>query len=178
MKKLLISILSVFLAIGLYAQEMNKVVHDRKADRDVLIGYCDRDGLKGEVFGEYFDEEYRTYEPDIEIIRSLKSLPGKWNVTIVMGSWCSDTQREVPRFFRIMDEAGIPDDAVEIIAVDRKKKAGEVDIEELEVALVPTFIFYKDGKEIGRIIEVPNESLEKDVLLITARPPKPSAPGR
>ena len=31
---------------------------------------------------------------------------------------------------------------------------------------VPTFIFYRDGKEINRIVELTIESIEKDILKI------------
>jgi hypothetical protein len=39
-------------------------------------------------------------------------------------------------------------------------------VEELKVERVPTFIFYRDGKEIGRIIENPKTSLIEDFLEI------------
>ena len=38
--------------------------------------------------------------------------------------------------------------------------------EGLRIELVPTIIFYKDGSEIGRIVETPVESMEKDLLKI------------
>ena len=38
--------------------------------------------------------------------------------------------------------------------------------EGLKIELVPTIIFYKDGYEIGRIVETLTESLEKDLLKI------------
>ncbi|MEJ2614863.1 MAG: hypothetical protein P8Z35_07895 [Ignavibacteriaceae bacterium] len=36
----------------------------------------------------------------------------------------------------------------------------------MKIELVPTIIFYKDEKELGRIVETPNDSLEKDILKI------------
>ena len=36
----------------------------------------------------------------------------------------------------------------------------------MEIELVPTFILDYNGEEIGRIIESPEESLEKDLLRI------------
>ena len=55
---------------------------------------------------------------------------------------------------------------LEFIGVDRLKKTHDYSIKELKIKRVPTFIFYKEGKEIGRIIESPNETLEKDFLKI------------
>lgn len=159
------------------AQEMNRIIIDKKMSKEVLFGYCDREGLKGEVFGPYYEQEYRTYEPSLDAIKELRKLPDDWTVVIVLGSWCSDSQREVPRFYRIFDEAGFKDSQLSMIAVDRNKEAGTIDLEALDIQLVPTFIFYKRGKEIGRIIETPNQSLENDMLMILARPAKPLAPG-
>ncbi|MBE0641086.1 MAG: thioredoxin family protein, partial [Bacteroidales bacterium] len=171
---------TVLLAISpwwLGAQEFNKVIMDSKAGKEVMVGYLTRDGLKGEVFGTYYEEEYRSYEPVSKIVETLRRLPDAWEVTIVLGTWCSDSQREVPRFLRIMDEAGIKDSRITLIGVDRKKEARGLDLEDLEIELVPTFIFYRDGKEMGRIIETPKENLETDMLVILARPPAPPPPG-
>jgi len=44
---------------------------------------------------------------------------------------------------------------------------------DLNITNIPTFIFYKNGKEMHRIVESPMESLEKDMLkIITGQPYK------
>ncbi len=83
-----------------------------------------------------------------------------------MGTWCSDSQREVPRFYKILTDAGYNDKRVKIIAVDKSKEAIVVDIKNLDIEKVPTFIIYKDDIEVGRIIETPKKSLEKDLWKI------------
>ncbi len=169
-------VLTALLPGAFTAQEVNKVIIDKKLGTEVLSGYLNRDGLKGEVFGRYYEEEYRQYEPDQKIIEILKKLPSDWEATIVLGSWCSDSQREVPRFFRILDEAGIDEQRLTLVGVDRAKEARGLDLDELGVERVPTFIFYRKGKEMGRITETPAETLEKDMLIILARPPAPATP--
>jgi hypothetical protein len=49
---------------------------------------------------EWYYEEFNSYEPDIELLNNLESSGGLAGVdiTIVMGTWCSDSRREVPRF--------------------------------------------------------------------------------
>jgi len=44
--------------------------------------------------------------------------------------------------------------------------AEKTKVEKQKIEKIPTFIFIMNGKEIGRIIESPNESLEKDMLKI------------
>jgi hypothetical protein len=53
-----------------------------------------------------------------------------------------------------------------MIAVDSKKQASGLDITAYDIERVPTFIIYKEGKEIGRIIETPVQSLEADLQKI------------
>ena len=53
-----------------------------------------------------------------------------------------------------------------VIAVNKNKKAEGTDVDILNIEKVPTIIFFKNGEELGRIIETPNESLEKDMLKI------------
>jgi hypothetical protein len=42
----------------------------------------------------------------------------------------------------------------------------ENEVEGLQIDFVPTVIFSKDNKELGRIIEMPFDTLEKDILKI------------
>ncbi len=97
------------------------------------------------------------------MINNIYNLDKNTDITIVLGTWCHDSQEQVPRFYRIMDEAKIADDVISVICVDGNKTGGELDIERLGIELVPTFIFYRKGEELGRIIETPEVSLEADM---------------
>ena len=70
-----------------------------------------------------------------------------------------------------MDEAGIPDEKVELLSVNRDKLVPGMDISALKIERVPAFIFYDGIKELGRIIETPAETLEKDFLMILVNKP-------
>ena len=86
-----------------------------------------------------------------------------------MGTWCSDSRREVPRFFKILDKLNYDQKNVTLICVDRKKAAQTGNVDKLKIELVPTLIFYKDNAEIGRIVESPKETLEKDLMKIVMK---------
>jgi len=87
-----------------------------------------------------------------------------------MGTWCGDSKREIPRFYKILETANYPIEQLTMVAVDhiepnyKKSPGGEE--KGLSIIKVPTFIFYKDGKEVNRIVESPIESLEKDIAAI------------
>jgi hypothetical protein len=84
----------------------------------------------------------------------------------VFGSWCSDSREQLPRFFRVLDAAGYPSERLMLLAVDRSKTAHGIDASRLRIERVPTFIFYHNGRELGRIVETPLETLEADIAAI------------
>ena len=165
-------IILTFIIPAVFAQDVNKTIMDEKSEEIMLVGYTTREAFKDTNFSWWFNSEYEMYEPDSAAIPLLKEKLSDVSVTIVMGTWCSDSRREVPRFFKIMDSVGYPADKITIVNVSRNKTAelkreGSDTPEEFKVELVPVFIFYRSRVEIGRITEMPKETIEKDILGIT-----------
>lgn len=162
----------VFIVIGLIfadikAQDViNRTTIDTTKMQEILIGPCDRNALFMPLFVEYWDLNYESYEVKPELVEKLNAYTGSYRVLIVFGSWCGDSQDQLPRFFKIADMIGL--DNIELIAVDRKKSAPglEEQIIPLNIEKVPTFIVYIGDTEIGRIIETPQTTLEEDLLRI------------
>jgi thiol-disulfide isomerase/thioredoxin len=158
--------LSVLFSTMLTAQNKNKIIVDDQLNKEILFGMCDRKGLTSDVFAEHYFKYQKDYTIDTATILKIKELKKGVEIVTVMGSWCYDSKMQVPRFYKIIDEAGFRDSKLKLIAVDRDKTAGDVDISGMDIQRVPTFIFYKKGREIGRIVESPTSTLEKDILLI------------
>ncbi len=165
--KLLALFVSLNLLAGtsVLAQDVDKIAKDIKTGNDILLGAVTREGLKN--IGTWFTEEYDLYSPDTAaisyLIRNKEKLP---NVFVVLGTWCGDSKEHVPHFYKIMDLIDYPAAKIFMVSVDRDKKAEEFCLADFEITLVPTFIFTSKGEEIGRIIETPAESLEKDLVNI------------
>ncbi len=122
-----------------------------------------------EPFKASFEENYKKYTSDENITKQLKKKMSDVKILIVLGTWCGDSKEQVPAFFKILDGLKFQDSHIEIIAVDRKKAGGDVDISGLNIERVPTFIFYRNDREIGRIVEKPSSTLEKSMLLILSQ---------
>jgi|YelNatPaOPRAMG01_1025707.scaffolds.fasta_scaffold39083_4 hypothetical protein len=142
------------------------IVTDSHTGAPILIGYCNRQAFNDTSFSWWFESMYDLYNVDSLVANECAPKLKKVDITIVMGTWCSDSRREVPRLFKILDYLKYPSDKVTIIAIDRDKKGRGDDIKNLKIELIPTIIFYRDKKEIGRIVESPKVSLEKDMLKI------------
>ena len=157
--------LSFLLATTASSQELNKTVFSEQANSIILIGHCNRDAFTLPEFQAWFDENYESYAPDETVITALSAINTKGiSIELIMGTWCSDSRREVPNLYRIFDEIGFPENQVSIINVNTEKLLPEEDISKFHIERVPTIIIYKDKKETGRIIETPEKSLEKDLF--------------
>ena len=87
-------------------------------------------------------------------------------VLVVLGTWCPDSRREVPRFMKIMELSGFDQELISLMGTDSYKVAPVDNYDDLNIDRVPTFIFYYKKNEIGRIIEYPLTSLERDMVNI------------
>ncbi len=134
-----------------------------KTSKMILNGITSYAALTGNKNFSWFDEGYKNYVPNPEIINKLKPLKNELKIIIIAGTWCGDTQRELPRFFKIANSIDIPNNNIEMIMVDENKKTPAFNVSILHITNIPTFIFFKDGKELGRIIEKPAISIEEDL---------------
>lgn len=148
----------------------NQVVLDTNIEKAILLGYCTVEGISSSpIFSNYYSKEYHSYTPKLDFLETLSGDLNQVKIVLIFGSWCSDSQREVPRFMRILDEMNYPLDSLTIIGVNRIKLVPNVNIKRYMIEFVPTIIFYRDNFEIGRIVEGPKETLEDDIASIIMR---------
>jgi len=134
-----------------------------------LLGYFNPVQLTSLPHSEWYQKGYDSYQPDSETVNKLIAI-SKDDITIkiVLGTWCPDSRREVPRFMKILSIWQFPASGVNFIGVDNEKLSPVGEYESLDIQRVPTFIVYKNKVEAGRIIENPLTSLEQDMVNILA----------
>jgi thiol-disulfide isomerase/thioredoxin len=113
-----------------------------------------------------FDLYTKRYQPNQEDISFLSTYSDSISITVLFGTWCHDSKKQIPAFFKILEEANNPLINTELIAVSRKKKQPESSIKRWGLRYTPTFIIVKGDKEIGRIVEEPSKSMENDLVEI------------
>jgi hypothetical protein len=173
MKVLILIIAILFFKSLVFAQNKDlcivpkdTIVIDTSNQQRILLGYCNRQAFQDTSFSWWFNSVYDMYEIDSITALKLKDKIDNIKITIVMGTWCSDSRRVVPKFLKVTDYLKIPDHEVSILTIGRDKKGRANETDSLKIELVPTIIFYRNEKEIGRIVESPKETIEKDVLKI------------
>ena len=112
----------------------------------------------------WFDKEYDFYRINEERLAKIKPLLKDKRVVLIMGTWCEDSQREVPGMMKILNQAGYNTAEMEIIAIDEDKRTKEGLEKAYNLAYIPALIFFEGEKEMNRIVEFPMSSLEQDIL--------------
>jgi thiol-disulfide isomerase/thioredoxin len=131
-----------------------------------LTGVVQKDAFMQAPYNSWFNSSMEIYEADQETIDALKLALKDVEIRAYMGTWCGDSKRETPQFYNILEAAYFDMDQLTMITVDRSKKRPVNLVSDYNIQRVPTFIFYRNGTEIGRYVERPRESLEKDMLKI------------
>lgn len=115
-----------------------------------------------------FRARYDTVRVDENLTGMIHSLSDGVDVIVFYGPWCGDSRVQVPLFLRIAEKSGIPDGRIRYYALDRSKSSPDGLEKRYAIERVPTFIFLRDGKEIGRVVESPRTTLEGDIVAILA----------
>ncbi len=135
-----------------------------------LIGYFNLEQLTRDPYASWYIKGYEEYQFNSEAINKLLEInKDEITIKIVLGTWCPDSRREVPRFMKVLDIWQFPVAKVIFIGVDNAKLSPVGEYSKLDIQRVPTFIIYKNNIEAGRIIEVPTTSLEQDMVNILTR---------
>ena len=116
----------------------------------------------------WFNPSYRNYDLDtftLDLIYKNKLLDGI-TFDVFFGSWCGDSHRHLPPFVKMTEYLNVPESDNRFMGLNEGKKSQEGFEDGKNITHVPTFIFYKNKKEIGRITESPSNSLEMDMLHI------------
>ena len=156
MRHFTLLVLFELFGLNLHAQEYNKE-HVGKIDRALLTNDPE--------FKKWFVLGYNEYQPKDSFVVRLRPLLLDKKIVVVMGTWCSDSQLDVPHLINLLDELEFDRTRIDIWGIDRKKTEPANILSKYEIKYVPTIIVYdKDGKEIARIVEKPEVSLEQDLI--------------
>ncbi len=149
----------------IYSQTLNTEITDQGTP--FLLGKFNKEGLTSTNYNTWFSKEFNNYKPNKEVVQKNAKNLKEYTITLFMGTWCGDSRREVPRFYKILEASDYPMKQLTAVAVSRKpdmyKQSPNHEEKGLNIHRVPIFIFYKDGVEVNRIVESPVITLEEDI---------------
>ncbi|WP_192823444.1 thioredoxin family protein [Rufibacter sp. LB8] len=150
---------------GLKAHE-NREEKAADGKDSLLIGPTTRVAFEKARYSTWFHPTYLRYKPNEKLMEELVPLLEGVTIKAFIGSWCLDSQRELPRLFKILDAARIPYSRMEMTSLREDKSALNNEDKTYSITAVPTFILYKDGKEVGRIVETAYPTLEMNMITL------------
>lgn len=117
-----------------------------------LIGYINKSDFLNGKHSDWFSANYKNYQPNKKIVQKISKKLKNISKKAFIGSWCHDSKRELPRFYKIMESAALDLNInFQMVGISIGKKTPDNLQEGYEIKHTPTFIFYKKGKEIGKI---------------------------
>lgn len=172
----ILSVLIILLSSSSFTLiELNSGNKKASQENELILGEFKLEDLKSTNNKAWFENGYKNYSPKTEVVNKIASVVENkdFKISVYMGTWCEDSQREFPGFIKILDQINFNYKNLTLIGVDEDKIVPNITNEErreLNVFNVPTIIIYdKNGKEINRFVEFPQETLEKDLLKIFSR---------
>lgn len=142
-----------------------KAAEEPEEPKVVLVGPVSREQVEAAV-PEWVAEEVAA-SPDAGAIQALAAVEPGAQVTVYLGTWCSDSRRELSRLWRALDEAGgaVPF-SIDYVGVDEKKKEPADLLASAGLRYVPTLVVSRSGREVGRIVEESPGGVERDLLAL------------
>jgi thiol-disulfide isomerase/thioredoxin len=145
-------------------------VHRKSETAVIITGTFNRSVLESDDLSKsWFTHYFTDYHVDDVTAAEIGRLQQDIRYVFIVGTWCGDSKREVPRMYKICDAAKIPEKRITLIGVDRSKNDERGTAKKYLLERVPTFIVLRNEREIGRIVETPVETLEEDLLEILKR---------
>ena len=128
-----------------------------------LLGEITEEDLLAPNYEYWYTFFKSEYEVNQEIVNEFKDDLEDVNIKVFIGTWCSDSQEKTPAFFKILESANYPKDQVKMYSFNDLKEGLNAEEKKYDIEYVPTFVFYKNDEEIGRIVEFPIQTLEEDM---------------
>jgi len=146
---------------------LNRQIKSESGER-YLTGEFDQNMLKEKQYAAWYEPEYSSYEVEEGKLKEIKKDIKKYRIEVFVGTWCSDSQRELPRLYKILETMKYPTATkMKVYGVNRQKKSFYGEEIGKDISHVPTIIFYLKDKEVGRIVESPVSGyLEEDIAMI------------
>jgi len=132
------------------------------------------------LLGEVTQEEVSTYvaakwgnhkSPDGEkwrqAVAELAEAVGNTKLEVFFGTWCHDSEREVPRLLDVLAELERTHRELALdvrwVAVDGEKRLPVEEVQTHRIRQLPTLVLSRQGTELGRIVQRAPRGLETDL---------------
>lgn len=119
-----------------------------------------------------FSDGFDAFDASKEQLDLVAKWPDNLNVEVYFGTWCHDSQREVPKFLKLVALQQAQNGkslSYQLVTLDYNKQEPEMRARNAKVKYTPTFVVKLGDKEIGRIVENTQQSYAHDITQMIAQ---------
>ena len=173
MKKILFLSYIIIIACNSKSQQKPLEVNEVKSTSGeiILLGEINLANLQTSRVTPWFNKEFDRVNINYKKAKDLKPFTEGLKILVFMGTWCDDSHRELPPFFKMLLAMNFDQKHLKIFAMSEEKSTPSNFEQGFEINNIPTIIFFKNGKEINRFVEFPVETLESDIQKIISGAP-------
>jgi thiol-disulfide isomerase/thioredoxin len=164
--KYLFVFLFLSMSISTFAQSDFDKSKDSENNAIVYKGQITFEDLKAEPTFNWFTEGTEQYKPDAREVEFLKKNLKSYRLVVLLGTWCEDSQNLIPKLNKVLQTAEFPMSQYQMFGVNREKAAKYAEKQMYKLEKVPTIIVFKGNKEVGRIVETVEKSVENGLVKI------------
>ena len=112
-------------------------------------------------------EQFKKHQDDVTYtdaqLAKLQKFKEVIEIKVYFGEWCHDSHRETPRLIKLFEQLDQDNYKLWYYAVDVRKSDPLGLAKADNLRRTPTVIVYRDGQEVGRILEVPRVDWATDI---------------
>ena len=149
--RLVMFIVGMLVSAGVWSQPY-ETFSERPGEKTIK-GHFPRALLESDTSFNWFATTYKNYKARPDALENIGRQKDSLEIVAFMGTWCEDSHFIIPQLIALLDSAKFPRERFSLVGVDRNKKTVGRLSEAWNVTLVPTILVFKNGKEMGRIVE-------------------------
>ena len=152
-----------FILFFIFLSEVGLSQTSVNTEQNVIVGISDVRILERGLSYRWYKDGYFNYQSNISAVTAIKEMPKDIQFMVFAGTWCEKSRELLPRFYRVLDLAGINRQRVTLCFLDRDKRSPQGIENNYSINSTPVFIILQKGVEIGRITETISQSIEADI---------------
>lgn len=152
-----------FILFFIFLSEIGLSQTSVNTEQNVIVGISDVRILERGLSYRWYKDGYFNYQSNISAVTAIKEMPKDIQFMVFAGTWCEKSQELLPRFYKVLDLAGISRQRVTLCFLDRDKRSPQGIENNYSINTTPVFIILQKGVEIGRITETISQSIEADI---------------
>src|SRR5688500_7029338 len=101
--------LAIFVFVSIFVNAQTLYTYTKDDENAILNGIVTKYILQNDPAFKWYAPSKSSYNADSVLVKNMESSKDKVRYVVFGGTWCSDTQFILPKFFKSQELSGVPD---------------------------------------------------------------------